>query len=393
MKTLNIGLIGSGLMGKGHSLAYAAVTRVFDDLQVRPHLRILGDVSEEIAGRAASNFGFEDHVVGWRGVVEHPDVDIVDITAPNHLHREIAVAAALAGKHVYCEKPLATTVEDAREMVEAAEKAGICTLVGFNYLKSPATLAARRLIEEGLLGDIWHFRGVFHQDILADPRFPHSWRFERRLAGSGALGDLGAHVISLAHSLVGDIERVSALSETFIRERPTATGPYGYSGELDENAPMRTVENEDSIHILAKFVNGATGVIETSRVAYGRKVHLAYEINGSKGSLAFVHERMNELKLYLSDDPDGTRGFRTVLTGPEHPYYGSFWPVAGCGLGFGDMKIIEIRELLEGVATETRLRPDFRDGYKVNLVMDAASRAADSQRWVDVCDPDDPNED
>ena len=388
MKTLNIGLVGSGLMGKAHSLAYANVSRIFDDLSVRPRLLVLGDISDEIAGRAAADFGFEEHVAGWQGVVEHPEVDIVDITAPNQFHPAIAIAAARAGKHIYCEKPLATTAADARQMLVEAQKAGVTTLVGFNYLKAPATLAAKSFINEGLLGEIWSFRGTFQQDILADPSFPHSWRFERQVAGPGALGDLGAHVIALAHELVGDIARVSALGGKFIRQRPASTATYGYSRDAtvqpDSSVELREVENEDSIHVLAEFARGATGVIEASRVAHGRKTHLAYEIYGSKGSLAFDHERMNELKLYLADDREGTRGFRTIITGPEHPYYGSFWPVAGCGLGFGDMKMIEVRELLQGVANGSPLRPDFHDGYKVNLVIDAAAAAAEEGNWVEV---------
>lgn len=384
MKTLNIGLIGSGFMGKGHAVAYNLLPQVFGALPAQPRLRILGDVSEELARRAAQTFGFEDYAVGWEAVVNHPEVDIVDITAPNHVHKEIAVAAARAGKHIYCEKPLAVTLEDARAMMEAAETAGVKTLVGFNYLKSPATLFAKQLIDEGKLGDIWNFHGAFHQDVLADPALPFSWRFEKKLAGSGSLGDLGAHVIAIAQALVGDIAKVCALSETFIKERPQATGAFGYDGQADANAPKRTVENEDTIHVLTKFASGATGTIESSRIAQGRKVYLAYEINGSKGSLRFEHERMNELKVYFSEDPEGTRGFRTIVTGPEHPHYGAFWPVAGCGLGFGDMKTIEIYELLDGVANDKPLQPDFRDGYNVNRVIDAALRSVDEERWAVV---------
>ena len=386
MKTLNIGLIGSGFMGKGHSMAYNLVPKVFSPPPAIPRLRLLGDVSEALAERAAHDFGFEDYAVGWEAVVNHPDVDIIDITAPNHVHKDIAVAAAKAGKHIYCEKPLAVTLADARAMLKAAEEAGVRTMVGFNYLKSPATLAAKRLIEAGKLGDVWHFKGYFNQDVLADPNLPFSWRFEKDIAGSGALGDLGAHIIAVALSLVGDIDKVSALTETFIKERPVATGAYGYDGKADADAPKRTVENDDAVQMLVRFKNGATGTLESSRVAQGRKVYLAYEINGSKGSLRFEHERMNELSVYFSDDPEGTQGFRTVHTGPQHPYYSSFWPVAGCGLGFGDMKVIEIYELLYGIANDQPIQPDFRDGVKVNQVIAAALTSAEEERWVKVDD-------
>ena len=383
MKTLNIGLVGSGFMGKAHAMAYNAAPQVFSPLPATPRLRILGDVSESLAKEAARRFGFADYAVGWEEVVNHPEVDIVDITAPNHVHKDIAVAAAAAGKHIYCEKPLAVTLADAGAMVGAAERAGVRTLVGFNYLRSPATLAAKAFIEEGKLGDLWHFRGTFHQDVLADPTLPHSWRFQRDVAGSGALGDLGSHILAVAHSLVGDIDRVSALTETFIRERPEATGAFGYD-KAARDAPKRRVENDDSVHILARFKNGAAGTIEASRVATGHKVGLTYEVVGSRGSLRFDHERMNELQVYFSDDPKGARGFRTIITGPEQPFYGDFWPVAGSGLGFGDLKVIEIYELLDGVANGKPLYPSFRDGYKVNQVIEAVLTSAAEARWVNV---------
>ncbi len=384
MKELNIGLVGSGFMGKGHSMAYNLLPQIFSPLPAYPRLRVLGDISEELAKKAAQNYGFKDYAVGWEDVVNHPEVDIVDITAPNHVHKEIAIAAAKAGKHIYCEKPLAVTLEDAKAMMDTAESAGVKTLVGFNYLKSPATLAAKRLIEDGKIGDIWHFRGYFHQDILADPLLPFSWRFEKKIAGSGALGDLGAHIIAIAHSLVSDIDKVCAMTETFVKERPMATGAFGYDGKADLNAPKKTVENDDVVHILTKFKNGATGTIESSRIAQGHKVYLAYEINGSKGSIRFTHERMNELNIYFSEDPEGVRGFRNIITGPDHPFYGSFWPVAGCGLGFGDMKVIEIYELLDAIANDKPIYPDFREGYKVNQVIAAALLSAEQERWVTV---------
>lgn len=384
MKILNIGLIGSGFMGKGHSMAYNLLPQIFNPLPAYPNLRVLGDVSEDLAKNAAKNYGFKDYAVGWEEVVNHPEVDIVDITAPNHVHKEIAVAAAKAGKHIYCEKPLAVTLSDAKEMLDAVEKAGVKTLVGFNYLKSPATLAAKRMIEEGKIGDIWHFRGYFHQDVLANPNLPFSWRFEKKIAGSGALGDLGTHIIAIAQSLVSDIDKVCAMTETFVKERPLATGAFGYDGKADLNAPKKTVENDDVVHVLTRFKNGATGTIESSRIAQGHKVYLAYEINGSKGSIRFTHERMNELNVYFSEDPEGSRGFRNIITGPDHPYYGSFWPVAGCGLGFGDMKVIEIYELLDGIANNKPITPDFRDGYKVNQVVDAVLQSAEQERWITV---------
>jgi predicted dehydrogenase len=381
-----IGLIGSGFMGKGHAMAYKLAPSVFEDLAVTPRLRLLADVDAELAERAARELGFEESTGEWRELVIHPEVDVVDITTPNHLHAEMALAAIAAGKHVYCEKPLALDAASARAMANAAAAAGVVTLVGFNYLKSPAALAAKRLIADGVLGQIWHFRGAFHQDALADPTQPFGWRFERALAGAGALGDLGAHVLALAHFLVGEITRVSALARTVIPERPEGGAGYGYRAGARAGGSMRQVENEDLLHALLVFEGGATGSFETSRVATGRKVHLTYEITGSRGSLAFDHERMNELQLYLADDPADRRGFRTVIMGPEHPYYGKFWPVAGCGLGFGDMKVIEIYELLQAVAQGKPASPDFAAGAAVQRVIDALLASAAEGQWVETAE-------
>jgi predicted dehydrogenase/ABC-type cobalamin/Fe3+-siderophores transport system ATPase subunit len=292
-----------------------------------------------------------------------------------------------AGKHVYCEKPLALDGASAAAMASAARAAGVVTMVGFNYLKSPAALAARRLIEAGVIGEVWQFRGAFQQDVLADPRQPFGWRFERSLAGSGALGDLGAHVIALALELVGEVREVCAQASTVIDERPVAQGGYGYREAAAAGAALRTVENEDAVHALVRFEGGATGVIEANRVATGRKVHLTFDVIGSRGAIAWDHERMNELLLYDAGDPADRRGFKTVIMGPEHPYYGRFWPVAGCGLGLGDTKVIEVYELLQSVAQGLPARPDFAAGAAVQRVVDAILESARQRRWVSAAEP------
>ena len=381
---MSIGLIGSGFMGKGHAMAFKLAPSVFDDLEATPRLRLLADVDGPAAARAARELGFEEATGDWRELVTHPEVDVVDITTPNHLHAEMALAALAAGKHVYCEKPLALDAREAQAMADAAEAAGAITLVGFNYLKNPATLAARRLIDEGVLGDLWHFRGVFDQDVLADPGQPFGWRFERALAGAGALGDLGAHVLAMARFLVGEVATVCAQATTVIPERAQVAAGTGYRAAVLTDAPLRRVENEDAVQALLRFAGGATGVLETSRVATGRKVHLAYEITGSRGSLRFDHERMNELHLYQADDPADRRGYRNVIMGPEHPYYGRFWPVAGCGLGLGDLKVIEVYELLQAVARGHPASPDFADGAAVQRLSDAILASASEGRWVEV---------
>ncbi|MCZ6530792.1 MAG: Gfo/Idh/MocA family oxidoreductase [Chloroflexi bacterium] len=384
METINIGLIGTGFMGKGHAMAYQMVPKIFSPAPAFPNLVVVGDVTEDLARKGARDFGAEGWVVGWEQVVDDERVDLVDITTPNNLHKEIALASAKAGKHIYCEKPLALTGKDAKEMYEAAARAGVITMVGFNFIKNPVALLAKEMIEAGELGEIYHFRGSFHQDVLADPNAPFSWRFDRLIAGSGALADLGSHVIEFARFLVGDFERVCGLAKTFIEERPLAAGVSGYRSKATSEGSTRTVENEDSIHFLIEFKGGATGTIEASRIATGRKVFMAYEVNGSKGSLHFVHERMNELNVYLSTDPTGRQGFKTILAGPEHPYYESFWPVAGIGLGYEDMKIIEVYELLDALANNEPAYPDFKEGWKVCQVIDAVLLSVEEGRWVSV---------
>jgi predicted dehydrogenase len=385
MKHLRIGLIGSGFMGKSHAVAFRNVPLVFAP-SAEPVLELLADVDEETARKAADALGFRRSTGDWRTLVDDPDVDVVDITTPNHLHREMALAAIGAGKHVYCEKPLALTAADALAMTEAAEAAGIKTLVGFNYLKNPATGLVKRIIDEGGIGDVVHFRGTFDQDALADPMQPFSWRFRRDLAGSGALGDLASHTINMAQHLVGGIEEVCAQAQTRIARRPVIESGTGYQAKASADAEMRAVENEDQVQALVRFANGAGGTIESSRIASGRKLWLTYEVTGTKGAVCFTQERMNEVRLYRADDPSGERGFRTILIGPDHPPYGDFHPIAGIGLGYNDQKIIEAYELIEGIAADRPLYPDFRVGFETCRVIDAVLRSVGERRWISVAD-------
>ena len=385
MKQVRIGLIGSGFMGKSHAVAFRNVPLVFAP-SAEPVLELLADLDETAARKAAVALGFRRSTGDWRALVEDPEVDVVDITTPNYLHREMALAAIEAGKHVYCEKPLALTTAEARAMTEAAEAAGIKTLVGFNYLKNPATGLVKRILGDGTLGDIAHFRGAFNQDALADPMQPFSWRFRRDLAGSGALGDLASHTINLAQYLVGEIEEVCAQTQTRIARRPVIESGTGYQAKAVAGAEMREVENEDQVQALLRFANGAAGTIESSRIALGRKLGLTYEVTGTKGAVSFTQERMNEVKLYRPDDPAAEQGFRTILIGPDHPPYGDFHPIAGIGLGYNDQKIIEAYELIEGIAADRPLYPDFRAGLETCRVIDAVLRSADQRRWVAVAD-------
>jgi predicted dehydrogenase len=374
--SLGIGLIGTGYIGRAHAIALREVGTVYAEVDA-PVLEIVADVDDASGQAAARSLGFRRGTGDWRALVVDPQVDIVDICTPNHLHREMVLAALTAGKHVYCEKPLALTAIEALEMAAAADRAGVCHLIGFNYACNPLLVVARELVAAGEIGELTGFRGRYFEDYLADPNLPFSWRCERRLAGSGALADLGTHLVNLAHLLVGDIARVNARLSTVNRERrEPGTGR------------MRKVENEDSAQVLVEFANGLPGSFDVSRVATGYKCGLAFELFGTRGALAFDQERMNELKLYRGGDPAGQRGFRTILAGPEHGDYRHFCPAPGHGLGINDLKVIEARNLLAAIARRSsgepaaRAEPDFHEGARVQQVVEAIEQSLAASAWV-----------
>jgi len=371
MDSVGIGLIGTGFIGKCHAVAYRSVGAIFD-AGPPPHLEMVADVSQGAADDAARAFGFARATKDWRALARDPAVDVVVIAAPNHLHREMALAAIAASKHVHCEKPLALTAAEAGEMTEAAEAAGVRTVVGYNYLCNPAVIHAKDLIAEGRIGDVVYFRGTHTEDYMADPEVPFSWRSARDQAGLGALGDLGSHIVSLAQLVVGDVAEVCADSATVIAERPTAGGA------------RRPVETEDQAHFMARFAGGAMATFEASRVAPGRKLYLGFEVNGTKGSIIFDQERMNELRLFEAAGPAAQRGFRTILTGPDHPDYGAFLPAPGHGLGFNDLKVIEAYRLLDAIGAGKNPYSDFRRAWHIERVLEAVVRSAETRRWVPV---------
>jgi predicted dehydrogenase len=384
MKDIRVGLIGSGGMGKAHATAFINVPLVFGNEPARPILEIVADVDARALEKWASGFGFPRWTINWREIVEDPLVDVVDVTTPNILHAEMVIAAAQAGKHIYCEKPLATTSSDAARIVAAVENAGVVSIVGFNYLKNPAQAFAKQLIESGDLGEITMFRGTFDQDFLANPDVPFSWRLDRIQAGTGALGDLGSHSIALAQFLVGDIAEVCGLNTTRIKERAISAGGSGYAATAQTGAEKRAVENEDITEFLIHFDNGAVGTIGTSRIGMGRKLGLGYEIQGTKGSLYYNQERMNEIQLYRDSDPDREKGYKTIYIGPEHPGYKAFYGLAGIGLGYIDQKIIEAHDLITAVALNQPVQPDIHFAYQVNKVIDAVDLSCQEHRWVRV---------
>lgn len=366
MTGLGVGLIGTGFMGKAHALAFSAADSVFD-LERRPHLAVLADADARRAKACAERWGFETSTGDWRVLIADPRVEVVAITTPNHLHAEMALAALGAGKAVYCEKPMATGLADSRRMAEAAR--GRKTLLGYNYLRGPAIGLMKSMIASGEIGEIVAFKGCFAEDYMADPAVPHSWRCMRALAGSGALGDLGSHLIGFALHLVGEVQSVSGEVSTVIAERATASG----------RAP---VENDDQVHAVLRFANGARGVIDISRVAWGYKNHLAVEVTGTKATLAFDQERLNELRIFRK----GADGFATVLAGPQHPPYGAFSPAAGHQLGYGDLKTAEVGHLLAGLIGGEALYPDFAAGLVIERIAAAIERASSERRWVDLAE-------
>ncbi|WP_435102433.1 Gfo/Idh/MocA family protein [Arhodomonas sp. AD133] len=370
MNELGIGLIGSGFMGKAHTIAYRALPAVFPEAGA-VHLAVLADADEENARAAGQRLGFTRCSGDWPTLVTDPAVDIVDVCSPNHLHKPMALAAIEAGKHVYCEKPLALTAVDAEAMADAAEAAGVVTLVGFNYAKNPATALVREIIASGEIGDVVHFRGTHNEDYLADPAAPFNWRCDRALSGSGALGDVGAHILHLARYLVGSVVEVCADLRTVVRERPLP----------EDRTRTRSVENDDEAACLMRFAGGASGVVETSRVAVGRKMGLTYEITGTRGAIAFDQERMSEIRLYTGSDPRGRQGYRTILLGPDHPDYGAFSPAPGHGLGFNDQKIVEARDLVTAVREGTSAAPDFREASRVSRLIEAIEHSAAERAW------------
>jgi predicted dehydrogenase len=372
MRELGIGLIGTGFMGKAHALAYGAVRAVMGDVPA-VRLEMLCDTPASQAAEMAAQFGFSRATDDWRTLVEDARVDVVSITTPNHLHHEMALAAIAAGKHVYCEKPLSLTLAQAADMARAAQDAGIKTQVGYNYVQNPAFTHACRLIADGAIGKVVHFRGWVDEDYQADPDLPWTWRAKISQAGLGALGDMGCHLVSMAYGLVGPIDTLVADMQTIHETRALADGTG--------RAP---VENEDTATALVRFANGAHGSLSTSRSAWGRKNRLTWEVHGTAGMICFDQERMNELAIYQNLGDKGEQGFKTILTGPAHPPYGAFCPAPGHQLGVNDLKVIELAGFLRHIGGGAPAHPDFTQALEFEKVIHAIADAARNGARVSV---------
>ena len=367
MRKIRFGFIGAGFMGKAHSQALTALPICFPELDVEIQLTAISASSPASTKEAVRRFGFKSGETDWRNLVARNDVDVVSILSPNHLHHEMALAAAAAGKHILLEKPMAMSVAEAEEMRAAADRAEVRTMLCFNYRRTPAVLEARNLIDEGWLGQPRVFRGVYLQDWLADPEIPKNWRLDRAVAGSGTLGDIGSHVIDFATFLVGDIARVQALLRTWVAERPT------------EDGGRAAVDVDDEFMCMLEFSGGAVGTIQATRFAPGRKNFLGFEIGFENGSLLFDYERMNELK--VCDFRETNAEFKTIHLGPGHAFGVHLWPIAAIGVGFHEVKMIEMHDFIRAVLDGEPVRPDFADGVTNQKVLDAVERSADSGAW------------
>ena len=373
-RQINVGIVGTAFMGKAHSNAYLDVSHYFK-LPSQPIMRAACDSNPESLDALVHQYGWQTTETSWEKLVERDDIDLIDICTPNHNHRDIAVAAAKNGKHIICEKPLCMNADEAREMFRAAEQAGVRHMTAFNYRRVPALVLAKQLIEEGKIGTIRHFNAVYYQDWLVDPNFPFVWRNEIEKGGSGAHGDMNAHIADLARFLVGEIEAVCAIDKIFVKERPKRDG----SGK-------GTVTADDAMLFLARFKDGALGNFTATRFATGRKNYLRLEIFGSEGALVFNLERLNELDYYSRADSPLVQGFRNIIaTESIHPYVQMWWP-PGLILGWEHTFIHEIGDLLTAIGRMEAVKPDFLDGLRCQQIIDAVSMSAKTNKWEVVDD-------
>jgi len=371
-KTVNVGIVGTQFMGRAHSNAWMDVEK-FYDLPARPVMKAACDNVAENLGPFCNRFGWQSQETDWKKLVARDDIDVVDICTSNAIHMPIAVAAAKAGKHIICEKPVAMNADEAKAMLDAAEAAGVRHMVAFNYRRVPAIALARQMIEEGKIGRVFHFNAVYYQDWLVDPAFPYVWRHDKSVAGSGAHGDMNAHIVDLARFLVGEVEAVCGAEEVFIKERQRPDG----SGK-------GTVTADEALFALARFADGALGSFMATRFASGRKNYLRFELFGSEGSLLFNLERLNEIQYYTRSEAGREQGFRTILaTESDHPYINKWWP-PGHIIGWEHTFIHEVGDFLTAVGTDQPITPSFYDGLRNQQVLDAIQESAAKKTWIDA---------
>lgn len=390
MKTKNIGVVGAGFMGKAHCVALSNMPKLFTDAPYVPVFKTVCDIVPEIAEDFKERFSFEKACTDYMDIINDPEIDIVCVCTPNDSHAEISIAALKAGKHVICEKPIATKTEDAKAMAEAAEEAakkGIVSMCGYQYRRVPAIDEAKKIIESGRLGEITNVRAQYLQSWSADPRSPLSWRFVKETAGAGTLGDIFTHALDIAQYLAGNVTDVVSMVKTYIKERPVQEGGVDLLGtvKLGDDAKKQVVDVDDEVSVLCKFDSGAIGSVEATRMAWGRNNYLTVEVHGTKGSLTWNYERLNELEVcYGMEDNDGERGFRKVYTGPANPHGDVTWNIPGMNIGYGELKAIEAYEFAKAVEGGYQPTTSFTVGYQLDRVCEAVLESNDKKAWVEV---------
>lgn len=388
MKTVNVAIIGTKFMGKTHSNAWSSVNHFFD-LDIKPVLKVACDCDTKGIKDFAENWGWEEVVTDWKKVVERKDIDIIDICTPTFLHKDIVIAAALNGKQIFCEKPIALNYAEAKEMYEVAEKAGVLHYLNHVYRRTPAVAFAKQMIEEGKIGRIFHWRGTYLQDWITDPEFPLTWHLQSKFAGAGPHYDLNSHSIDLARYLIGEVDSVSAIMKTFITKRPlpgagAGTFKSGSAGTVNTSTGKVTVD--DASFMIVEFENGALGSFETSRFASGRKNYNYFEIYGSKGSIIFDLQRMNELQYFNLGDQVDEQGFRTIIvTNATHPYIAAWWP-PGHIIGWEHGFIHAVKDFLTALDKGTTIAPNLYDGMKGMQVLEAGIKSANTGQRIKVSD-------
>jgi predicted dehydrogenase len=380
-----VGMLGYSFMGKAHSNAYRQMPHFFYPPPAMPVMKMICGIGAAEVQKAQDQLGWEEGTESWEELVARDDIQVFDNCGPNNIHMDPCIAAAEAGKHIICEKPLALNAKDAALMAHAVSQSGVKAMVAFNYRRVPAIVLAKKLIDDGMIGKIYHYRAVYLQDWIMDPNFPLVWRLQKELAGSGPNGDLNAHILDLSNFLVGKVSKVCGMTETFIKERPLEGPAGGALGAAKASGKkMGKVTVEDAAIFMAKFQNGALGTFEATRFAKGRRNYNRIEINGSKGSLAFNLERFNELEFFSEDDPKFAQGFRTInVTEAVHPYTANWWP-AGHIIGWEHTFIHEIFEFFKCIAEDTEVTPNFDDGVYNNKVLDAVLESAAKGTWINI---------
>jgi predicted dehydrogenase len=384
VRTIGVGVIGMGWMGEVHSRSYRQIMQRFPDSPLEPRLVACSDDVAHRSRTAQARFGFEWQTTDWREVIEDPQVEVVNIATPNNLHLEIASQAAKTGKHIFCEKPVGRSPEETAAIESAARQAAVMTWVGYNYRWVPLVQYGRKLIQEGLLGELTHYRGRFFAGYASSPATVLSWRFQHELAGLGVLGDLMSHVIDMAHLIVGPLERVIGMQETFVPERPLAIPGEGTHFTVTSGGPTGRVTNEDYSGVLAQFANGVRGTLEACRIITGPQCQMAFEVHGTAGAMKWDFEQMNELSLFVRDGNHARRGYTRILSGPEHPFHAQFNPAPATGLGYDDLKAIETYQFLKSIAEGKVGEASFSAALAVANVQAAILRSWETGAWQRV---------